>query len=151
MLDKINYFVDEISKKKGTIHLYWYSLKYFVWCLHGVYRLLYKILWKYGNSSMCWKNKYHNLMNGPRAISENLEIFTDLIRFIIIQVGLIGAMVRLSSNINMHNQMNCLLYQLVIFLDKIIWNENSWSEYTVNRLPIKYNWMWKQHWTGNFI
>ena len=27
MLDKINYFVDEISKKKGTIHLYWYSLK----------------------------------------------------------------------------------------------------------------------------
>ena len=110
MLDKINYFVDEISKKKGTIHLYWYSLKYFVQCLHGVYRLLYKILWKYGNSSMCWKNKYHNLMNGQRAISENLEIFTDLIRFIVIQVGLIGAMVRLSSDINMHNQMNCLLY-----------------------------------------
>ena len=90
---------------------------------------------------MCWKNKYHNLMNGPRAISENLEIFTDLIRFIVIQVGLIGAMVRLSSDINMHNQMNHLLYRLVISLDKIIWNENSWSEYTVNGLPIKYNWM----------
>ena len=71
-------------------------------------------------------------MNGPRAISENLEIFTDLIRFIVIQVGLIGAMVRLSSDINMHNQMNHLLYRLVIFLDKIIWNENSWSEYTLN-------------------
>ena len=27
---------------------------------------------------MCWKNKYHNLMNGPRAISENLEIFYRL-------------------------------------------------------------------------
>ena len=57
-------------------------------------------------------------MNGPRVISENLEIFTDLIRFIVIQVGLIGAMVMLSSDINMHNQMNRLLYRLVIFLDK---------------------------------
>ena len=49
-------------------------------------------------------------MNGPRAILENLEMFTDLIRFIVIQVRLIGAMVMLSSDINMHNQMNHLLY-----------------------------------------
>ena len=119
----------------------------FAWCVQIVVQNFMEI-WEFLN---VLENKYHNLMNGPRAISENLEIFTDLIRFIIIQVGLIGAMVKLSSDINMHNQMNCLLYQLVIFLDKIIWNENSLSEYTVNRLPIKYNWMWKQHWTGNFI
>ena len=144
MLDKINYFVTEISKKKSTLHLYWYSLKYFVHSLHGGYRLLYKMLWKYGNSSMCWKNKYHNLMNRPRPIPDNLEIFSDLIKFILIQIGLIGAMVRLSSDINIHNQVNCLLYWLVIVLDKVIWNENSWSEFTLNGLPIKYNWMWIQ-------
>ena len=78
MLDKINYFVGEISTKRSTIYMYWYSLKYLVWCLHGVYRLLYKILWKYGNSSMCWRNKYHNLINRPRPILDNLRNFYRL-------------------------------------------------------------------------
>ena len=54
-------------------------------------------------------------------------------------------MVRLSSDINIHNQMNHLLYRLIIFFDRVIWNENLWSEFTLNGLPIKYNWLWIQH------
>ena len=42
----------DIGSRQYYLPHYWYMLKYFVRALHGVYRLLYKLLLIYGNSSM---------------------------------------------------------------------------------------------------
>ena len=93
MIDKNVYLLREIKAKKKYLHDYWYSLKYLVHALHTAYRLLYKVLGKYGNSSMCWRNKHHHLMKGPRTIAKNLAIFSDLVAFVDIQICLIGSII----------------------------------------------------------
>ena len=86
------HFLGHKTKKK-YLHDYWYSLKYLVHALHAAYRLLYKVLGKYGNTSMCWRNKHHHLIKGPRTIAKNLAIFSDLVAFVDIQVCLIGSII----------------------------------------------------------
>ena len=58
----------DVEMRHSYLHRYWYTLKYFVHCLHAVYRLLFKVLTVFGNSSMVSKLKCHNLEDGPRAI-----------------------------------------------------------------------------------
>ena len=77
----------------------------------------------------------------PRKLADNLIIFSELLEFIFIRIGLIGSVIRCSTYINFHNQMNQLLSRPSLYLDKVMWSENSWSEFTLNGLPIKYNWM----------
>ena len=89
MIDKNLYLLREIKAKRKYLHAYWYSLKYLVHALHAAYMLLYKVFTKYGNSSMCWRNKYDNLIKGPRTIERNLLIFSDLTGFVYIQICLI--------------------------------------------------------------
>lgn len=99
MIDKINYLVVEIWKKTPSLHLYWYSFKYPTPAPHAVYKLLYKILLKQSKSAMCWKNKYHNLLHGPRKWSDNLVIFSDLIAFIGVQIRLLGSIIWCCSDV----------------------------------------------------
>ena len=57
-----------ITQRNTYLHEYWYILRYFVKSLHGAYRLLYKILLVYGDSNVCKKFIFHNLIDGPRCI-----------------------------------------------------------------------------------
>ena len=141
MIDKNVYLLREIKAKKKYLHDYWYSLKYLVHALHAAYRLWYKVLGKYGNSSMCWRNKHHNLIKGPRPIAKNLAIFSDLVAFVDIQICLIVSIIQQSSDIKVQDEIAKISYKLVQYMDKIIWHENSWSLYTKNGLPVRYNWM----------
>ena len=127
MLDKVIYLLREIRNKNHFLHLYWYSLKYMMCALHAVYKLLYKILKVYGNTSMCWKNKYHNLVHGPRKISENVTIFSSLLAFIDIQLGLIGSIVWLSCDIKLQDQMSQIFYRLMHFWTRLFgWRSLEW-------------------------
>ena len=64
-----------IAQRNTYLHEYWYILRYFVKSLHGAYRLLYKTLLVYGDSNVCKKFIFHNLIDGPRPIKQNLELF----------------------------------------------------------------------------
>ena len=79
-------------------HGYWYMLKYFVRSLHVVYRLLYKLLLIYGNSSVRTKLKCHNLIGRPRTIHVNMCLFRELVTFTQIQTQLVASQVRFNLN-----------------------------------------------------
>ena len=82
IIDKLHYLIGEMKFKENYVENYLYNLKYMVKALHGVYLLLYKILKTYGNSAMCPKNNYHNLIYGPRPVTQNMDIFKHLCKFI---------------------------------------------------------------------
>ena len=58
-----------ISKRKNYLDQYWYNLKYFVKSLHAAYRVLYKLLFVYGDRNVCKKFKFHDLIYRPRIQS----------------------------------------------------------------------------------
>ena len=62
LIQELQDTLKQISNRRAYLHKYWYILKYFVKALHGAYRLLYKILLFYGDSNMCTKFEYHNLI-----------------------------------------------------------------------------------------
>ena len=67
-----------IAQRNTYLHEYWYILRYFVKSLHGVYRLLYKILLVYGDSNVCKKFILHDLIDGPRPIKQIWNFFHNL-------------------------------------------------------------------------
>ena len=83
----------DVEMRHSYLHRYWYRLKYFVCCLHVVYRLLFKVLTIFGNSSMASKLKCHNLEDGPKPIDQNLELFKELVVSTQIQIQIIGSIV----------------------------------------------------------
>ena len=141
VIDKFHYLLGEMESKGKYLENYWYNLKYIVHALHAIYRLLYKILKKYGNEGMCSKNRYHNLIYGPRPIKENKKIFHELCRFISIQKDLIAAQIRYYLNVAMQDTMTRLLFRLTKFMETVISNENAWTGYFVQGLPVKLNWL----------
>ena len=90
---KILELLKDVEARTQYIHKYWYNLKYFIQSLHGMYRLLYKVLCVFGNSSMRSKLSCHDLMNGSRPVKENLKLFKQLIVFTQIQTQLVGSIV----------------------------------------------------------
>ena len=80
----------EIEIQKSYLHKHWYALKYFVRCLHAVYRLLYKILSVFGSPGMCSKLNCYNLIDGLRPITQNMDLFNELVVFTQIQTDMIG-------------------------------------------------------------
>ena len=54
-----------ISKRKNYLDQYWYNLKYFVKSLHATCRVLYKLLFVYGDRNVYKKFKFHDLIYGP--------------------------------------------------------------------------------------
>ena len=120
---------------------YWYNLKYFVRAFHGVYRLYYKILIIYGNSSMARKFFSHNIVHEPRKIEENLRLFDEIFEMIYFQLCYIESVVCFKLDINMQNTISRLLHQTIKFWDTVLWVDDTSSKYTVNGLPIKYNFL----------
>ena len=78
-----------IAQRNTYLHEYWYILRYFVKSSHGAYRLLYMILLVYGDSNVCKKFIFHNLIDGPRPIKQNLELFSQLVNFVSLQLAYI--------------------------------------------------------------
>ena len=68
---EIDVILKEISRRSEYIYKYWYNLKFYTHALHAVYRLLHKLLETCGNDAVSQKCSYHNLIHGPRSISEN--------------------------------------------------------------------------------
>ena len=133
--------LSDIQSRQCYLHKYWYNLKYFVRALHGVYQLLYKILFVYGNSSMRTKLKCHNLINGPRTIQQNLHLFKELVSFTQIQMQIIGSLVCFHLKVNFQDKISKLFFWLTTFLHKVIWYDNSTDKEMHNGLPVKLNFL----------
>ena len=129
--------LENISKRKTYLHEYWYNLKYFVKSLHGAYRLLYKVLYIYGDSNLCKKFTYHDLIDGPRPIQQNLQIFSDITKFVSLQLAYIQCIVKFRMNVAMQDKMTFVLHRLVNLFDCVIWLDDVTGKYTRNGLPIK--------------
>ena len=134
---KLESTLKEISKRKHYLHKYWYNLKYYVQSLHAAYRLLYKTLHVYGDSNSCKKFMYHDLINGSRPIQQNLALFTELIKFVSLQLAYIQAIVLFKLNIPMQNRITLNLHRLVKFFGKVIWLDDVTENNFRNGLPIK--------------
>ena len=139
--EKLQYLLGEIKQKGNYLKQHWYSAKYMVHALHGSYLLLYKILKKYGNTSMATKGEYHNLVYGPRPFKENLKIFSELCYFVSIQIDFIVAQLRFYLNVCFQDTLTQLLFRLAEFMEKVIWYENSWTGVFIDGLPVKLNWL----------
>ena len=127
----------EISKRKHYLHKYWYNLKYYTNSLHAAYRLLYKTLEVYGDSNLCQKFMYHNLIYGPRPIQQNLQLFSELIKFVSLQLAYMQATVLFRLNIGMQNRMTLNWHRLFKFFDRVIWLDDVTESHIRNGLPVK--------------
>ena len=126
-----------ISKRKNYLDQYWYNLKYFVKSLHAAYRILYKLLFVYGDRNVCKKLKFHDLIYGPRPIAQNLAIFSELINFLSLQLAYIHCIVKFKLHVPMQDKVTFLLHQLVKYFDRVIWLDDVTGKYIKNGLPIK--------------
>ena len=138
LISELRSITSHIKRRTSYLHLFWYNLKYFLHTLHGSYRLLYKILHTFGDSNICKKCHYHDLVYGPRPITENVAIFTSLVDFISLQLCYIEAILRFRLNVKMHDTVTRPLHQLIKFFDKIIWDDDNTSTIFHNGVPVKY-------------
>ena len=99
--------------------------------------LLYKTLHVYGESNFCKKFMFHDLIDGPRPIKQNLALFTELIKFVSLQLAYIQAIVLFKLNIPMQNRITLNLHRLVKFFDKVIWFDDVTENNFRNGLPIR--------------
>ena len=102
----------DIEQWQSYLHKYWFNLKYFVWSLHAVYKLLYKILHVIGNTSMASKLKCLNIVHGPQPIQKNLQLFRELVVFTQIQTAMIGTIVQSKLNPNIQDTISRLFFRL---------------------------------------
>ena len=63
--EELDSILSKINRWRQYFHKYWYSLKYFTASMHGVYRLLNRLLVLHGNEATGKKSPYHNLLYGP--------------------------------------------------------------------------------------
>ena len=126
-----------ISKRKNYLDQYWYNLKYFVKSLHAAYRVLYKLLFVYGDRNVCKKYKFHDLIYGWQPIAQNLELFSELINFLSLQLAYIHCIVKFKLHVPMQDKVTFLLHWLVKFFDHVIWLDDVAGKYTKNGLLIK--------------
>ena len=101
LVDEVESTLQEISKRKSYLHKYWYNLKYYVRALHATYRLLYKTVQVYGDSNLCKKFMFHDLIDGLRPIKQNLALFRELIKFVSLQLAYVQTIVLFKLNIPM--------------------------------------------------
>ena len=140
---KILQLLKDVEARTQYIHKYWYNLKYFIQSLHGTYRLLYKVLCIFVNSSMRSKLSCHDLINGPRPVKENLKLFKQLIVFTQIQTQLVGSIVHFDLRPHVQDQISKTNFCLTTFtfLAKIIWYDNSTTAIFRHGLPVKLNFL----------
>ena len=78
-----------------------------------------------------------DLIGGHRPIKQNLALFTELIKFVSLQLAYIQAIVLFKLNIPMQNQITLNLHRLVKFFDKVIWLDDVTENNFRNGLPIR--------------
>ena len=139
LIEELQDTIGNISKRKQYLHEYWYNLKYYVRALHAAYCLLFKLLQIHGTSSLCTKFNYHSLINGPQPIAQNLQIFSHLAQFIELQLPYVRSVIVFHLEVKMQNEMTQILHRLVKFFDCVIWLDDVTWKYTLNGLPIKYD------------
>ena len=122
---------------KGYLKDYWYDLKYLTHSLHAVYRLLYKIILTFGENGMANRCKYHHLVYGPRTIDCNLQIYKCLVKFLDVQFGIMGAMIRQSSCPKVQDAISLKLHTVIKFFDAILYHEERNTNIFCNGIPHK--------------
>ena len=135
---EINYQLESLQTKSQHLEKYWYMLKLFTHGMHATYRLFHKFLLIYGNKGMYDKCDYHYLVYGPRSISDNFHILCELFKVVNLQVAWIGCLVRLNNDMKAIKDAVMIFKWIIRFLDMLLWHYDVSSEYTHNRLPIKY-------------
>ena len=116
-------------QEKTYLGDYWYDLKYLTKGLHGVYRLFCKMIVVLGTPGMASRCKYHYLVDGPWPIATNLKIYDHLLKIIDIQIGILGALVRMSSQHIVQDTISLKLHRFVKFLDAILYNKEKNSNH----------------------
>ena len=84
---------------------------------------------------------YHNLIYGPRPVTQNMEIFKHLCKFISIQLDLVACQLKFFLCVNFQNTLTKLLFCLTQFLEKVIKYENACTGIFVDGLPVKLQWL----------
>ena len=72
---------------------------------------------------MASKCKYHNLVYGPQTIDSNLQIYKSLVKFLDVQLGSMGAMVRQSSCPKIQDTISLKLQRVIKFMDAILYHK----------------------------
>ena len=132
----------DIEKRHSYLYKYWYTLWYFVHCLHTVYWLLFKVLSVFGNSSMASKLKCHNIQDGPRPIQQNLELFKELVVFTHIKIQMIGSIVWGKINLDFQDTLSQIFFWLTKFLNNIIWFDNRTDNVLHDWWPVQMHFLW---------
>ena len=68
-----------------------------------------------GTPGMASRCKYHYLVDGPQTITTNLKIYDYLLKIIDIQIGILGALVRMSSLCKVQDTISLKLHRVVKF------------------------------------
>ena len=85
------------------------------------------------------KSEYHSLLQGPRVITQNMELFKHFCHKIDIQIALIRSQVLFSLDVKFQDTLSMLLFHISKFLNNMIWRDNSTTNYMKNGIPVRYN------------
>ena len=137
--EELDCILSEINRQRQYFHKYWYSLKYFTASMHGVYRLLNRLLVLHGNEATGKKSPYHSLLYGPHTMATNCHILEHLINYVSIQIAWIHAIAVFDGNLKIQKRITFVFMRVIKFFDHILYFDDITTEYTMNGLPIKLN------------
>ena len=103
-----------------------------------VFTLFYKMIAVLGTPGMASRCKYHYLVDGPWPIATNLKIYDHFLKIIDIEIGILGALVRMSSLHKVQDTASLKLHRVVKYFDAILYNKEKNSNHFSNGLPIKF-------------
>ena len=138
---ELNYQLESLQMKSQCLDKYWYTLKLFTHGMHATYRLFHKFLLIYGNKEIYDKSNYHYLVYGSQSTSDNCYTLCELFTVVNLQVAWIGCLVRLNNDMKAMKDAAMIFRWIWRFCDMLLWHYDVLSEYTHNRLPMKYNFM----------
>ena len=81
--------------------------------------------------------KYHHLVYGPSTVDSNLQIYKSLVKFLDVQLGIVGAMVRQSSCPKIQDAISLKLHRVIKFMDAILYHEERNTNIFCNGIPHK--------------
>ena len=70
-----------------------------------------------------------------------MAIFQDLCKFVSIQIDLVAAQVRFYLSMPFQDNLTKSLFRLTQFVERVIWYQNSCTDYFIDGFPVKLNWL----------
>lgn len=110
-INTVKEYAEEFMEITEKLRNNWYKLKYAVQYFHATYKLLYSVLDIYCGERNT-KIFYHNLVMGPRKISENCEILKILCPFIIGQCEQIAVLLKNTMRVKFQDLMTKLFSRI---------------------------------------